>query len=386
MRNPCAAGEKVDFMFGGYSPVKNYLSTMTENLPWMTGLTPEATDVVLSSLDTNIATTPYEIVYEEDHVKLKHFKPEISGKVSSPLLINYALINKETMLDLQPGRSLIQKLLSAGIELYVIDWGYPSKKDQYLTIDDHVNWYLDNMVDFVCKEHNQTSINLMGICMGGTFSVMYAALHPEKVKNLITTVTPTNFDTDQGLLHIWMKEVNAAGMMDTFGNMPGDMMNLGFLMLNPARLMIDKYEGFMENLNNREFVENFMRMEKWIFDSPDVPGETFKQFVEDCYQKNLLIANKMKLDGKTVNLKKITMPLLNIYGELDHLVPPEAAEKLPEKVGSTDTENVCIKTGHIGIYVSSKSQKEFAPKIISWLEKHDGKAKATEVKKKGTKK
>jgi len=373
-------------MFGGYSPVKNYLSKVTENLPWLTGLMPEASDVLLSSLDTDIATTPYEIVYEEDHVKLKHFKPETEGIASSPLLINYALINKETMLDLQPGRSLIQKLLNAGIELYVIDWGYPSKKDQYLTIDDHVNWYLDNIVDFVCKKHHQASINLMGICMGGTFSVMHAALHPEKVKNLITTVTPTNFDTDQGLLHTWMKEVNAADMMDTFGNMPGDMMNLGFLLLNPARLMIDKYEGFMENLNNREFVENFMRMEKWIFDSPDVPGETFKQFVEDCYQKNLLIQNKMKLDGKTVNLKKITMPLLNIYGELDHLVPTEAAEKLPEKVGSRDTENVCIKTGHIGIYVSSKSQKEFAPKIIGWLEKHDSKTSVTKVKKKGAKK
>ncbi len=370
-------------MQNNYSPLKDYFSKITQNAPWMNGLTPEASDVLMSSLDTNIATTPFEIVYEEDHVKLKHFKPEKTGILASPLLINYALINKETMLDLQPGRSLIQKLLSAGIELYVVDWGYPTKKDQYLTIDDHVNWYLGNMVDFVCKRHYQPNLNLMGICMGGTFCVMYAALHPEKVKNLITTVTPTNFDTDQGLLHVWMKDVNVTSMMETFGNMPGDLMNLGFLMLNPARLMIDKYEGFMENLNNREFVENFMRMEKWIFDSPDVPGETFKQFVEDCYQNNLLIQNKMQLDGKTIDLKKITMPVLNIYGELDHLVPPEAAEMLPEKVGSKDCENMCIKTGHIGIYVSSKSQKEFAPKIISWLEKRDNQANKPTEKFKG---
>jgi polyhydroxyalkanoate synthase subunit PhaC len=73
-----------------------------------------------------------------------------------------------------------------------------------------------------------------------------------------------------------------------------------------------------------------------------------------------------------VDLQKVTMPLLNIYAQFDHLVPPGAAEKLTSAVGSTDTEDLCLDTGHIGIYVSSKTQKEFAPKIIQWLKDHDG--------------
>lgn len=153
--------------------------------------------------------------------------------------------------------------------------------------------------------------------------------------------------------------------------MPGDLMNFGFLLLNPARLVIDKYVGFTENIDSRDFVENFIRMEKWIFDSPDVPGETFRQMVKDWYQKNLLIQNKMVVGGKRVDLKKITMPLLNIFGEFDHLVPAAAARPLAEAVGSKDTETVCIPTGHIGIYVSSKSQKAFSPKIIRWLKERD---------------
>ena len=108
---------------------------------------------------------------------------------------------------------------------------------------------------------------------------------PEKVQNLITTVTPTNFDTDKGLLNIWMKDIDVDQMVDTYGNMPGDIMNFAFLLLNPARLMIDKYVGFLENMDNKEFVENFVRMEKWIFDSPDVPGETFRQFVTGLLPK-----------------------------------------------------------------------------------------------------
>jgi polyhydroxyalkanoate synthase len=350
-------------------PVDLILAKLAEDADKTQERVQKAKDVLLGELDTAIATTPYEVVYEEDRVKLKHYYPVLpkSKLMKTPLLVVYALINRETMLDLQPGRSIVQNFLNDGIDLYMIDWGYPTRKDKFLTIDDHVNGYMDNIVDFIRRQHNLPKINLMGICMGGTFSVMYSALHPEKIKNLVTTVTPTNFDTDQGLLHIWMKNVDADRMVKTFGNMPGDIMNLGFLLLNPARLMIDKYVGFLENVDNKTFVENFVRMEKWIFDSPDVPGETFRQFITDCYQKNLLIQSKMELGGRRVDLKKITMPLLNFYGQYDHLVPPAACEQLTSKVGSKDTQDICLQTGHIGIYVSSKFQKEFAPKIANWL-------------------
>jgi polyhydroxyalkanoate synthase subunit PhaC len=332
-----------------------------------------ASDVLLGTLNSEMASTPYEIVYEEDRVKLKHyFRPETAeNKLKVPLLVVYALINRETMLDLQPNRSVVQNFLSDGIDLYMIDWGYPTRKDRFLTIDDHVNGYINSAVDFIRKKHGIPKINLMGICMGGSFCTMYSALHPEKIKNLVTTVTPSSFDTDKGLLHVWMKDIDVDKMIQTFGNIPGDLMNLGFLLLNPARLMIDKYVGFSENMDNKDFVENFVRMEKWIFDSPDVPGETFRQFVEDCYKKNLFIQSKMYLGGKRVDLKQLTMPLLNFYGKFDHLVPPEACEQLTRAVGSKDVEDICLETGHIGIYVSSKFQKQFAPKIAQWLKERD---------------
>ncbi|MDI9569188.1 MAG: class III poly(R)-hydroxyalkanoic acid synthase subunit PhaC [Pseudomonadota bacterium] len=331
-----------------------------------------ASEVLLGPLESDLATTPYDVVYEEDRVKLKHYRTPGEITLKTPLLVTYALINRETMLDLQPDRSVVQTFLNSGIDLYMIDWGYPTRKDRFLTIDDHVNGYMDNIVDFIREKTGAPKINLMGICMGGTFSVIYSALHPEKVKNLITTVTPTNFATDKGLLHIWMRAVDTDKMIDTFGNLPGDVMNIGFLLLNPARLMIDKYVGFFENMGSKSFVENFVRMEKWIFDSPDVPGETFRQFAADFYKKNLLIQNELVIGGRRVDLKNITMPLLNFYGMYDHLVPPEACSMLTKCVGSSDTEDITLDTGHIGIYVSSKCQREFAPKIVRWLRERDG--------------
>ena len=84
-----------------------------------------------------------------------------------------------------------------------------------------------------------------------------------------------------------------------------------------------------------------------------------------------MIQSRLVVGGERVDLKRVRMPLLNIYGKFDHLVPPEACDTLTSRVGSTDTEDICLNTGHIGIYVSSKCQQELAPKITSWLKQRD---------------
>ncbi|MCG8618313.1 MAG: alpha/beta fold hydrolase, partial [Desulfobacterales bacterium] len=254
-------------------PVDLIMSKMADDARQAQSRAQKASEVLLDKLETRLAQTPYDVVFQEDRVKLKHYKPTKKIAYKTPLLVVYALINRETMLDLQPGRSVVERFLDEGIDLYMIDWGYPTRNDRFQGFDDHVNGYMDTMVSYICRETGVEKVNLMGICMGGAFSVMYAALHPHRVKNLVTTVTPTNFDTDKGLLHIWMKHMDADKVVDTYGNLSADIMNFGFLMLNPARLMIDKYLGFYEHMDKKKFVENFVRMEKWIFDSPDLPGE-----------------------------------------------------------------------------------------------------------------
>ena len=331
----------------------------------------KAKEILLSPLETDIATTPYDVVWEEDRVKLKHYRPTTEPSLKTPLFIVYAQVNRETMLDLQPGRSVVESFLAAGLDIYMLDWWYPTRKDRYLNLDDHVNGYIDGAVDFILEKHGIDQLNIMAICQGGTMSVMYAALHPEKIKNLVLTVTPTNFDHDAGLLNVWARSLDPDKLVASYGNIPGDIMNLGFLLLNPARLMIDKYVGLLENIHSKDFVENFVRMERWIFDSPDLPGEAFREFLQWMFRENRLIKNELVLGGKKVDLKNITMPVLNIYGKYDHLVPPAACDQTTVKIGSTDKEDLCLDTGHIGIYVSSKMQRQFGPKIIRWLTERD---------------
>jgi len=330
----------------------------------------KARDIFLGPLATDIGTTPYEMVYREDRVRLKYYRPA-APRLKTPLLLVHALFNRETLLDLQPDRSVVQNLLKEGVEVYVVDWGFPTRMDQFLTLDDHINGYLDNIVDFIRRRHGISQVNFMGVCLGGTFGVIYAALHPAKIRNLITAVAPVHFDTPKGLLHIWLKEIDIDRLVNTFGNLPGNLVNVAFLLLNPPRLILDKYLGFLENMDSKDFVENFIRMEKWIFDSPDVPGETLRQLIKDLYQGNRLVQNEMKLEDRRVDLRQVTMPVLNIYGQFDHLVPPEACEVLTKKVGSRDTQDICLDTGHVGIYVSSRFQKEIVPRIAAWLQARD---------------
>jgi polyhydroxyalkanoate synthase subunit PhaC len=332
----------------------------------------KGTETLAAIDEIDVGTAPKELVYEEDKLKLYHYKQK--GKVTCgvPVLIVYALVNRQYILDLQPDRSIVRNLLQHGMDLYIIDWGYPTKSDMYLTLDDYITGYLDHCVDFIRKRAGKDKINLMGICQGGTFSAIYAALYPKKVKNFVAMVAPFDFSTNDGLLFSWAKNLNIDSLVDTYRIIPGDFMNSGFLMLMPFTLNIRKYVDMLDMVEDREKLLNFLRMEKWIFDSPGQTGECLRQFIKDCYQGNKLIKGELRVGDRLVDLKNITMPLLNVYASADHLVPPAATRPLNDAVGTTDKTLYEFKGGHIGLFVGSKSQKELAPTLAAWLHKRDG--------------
>jgi polyhydroxyalkanoate synthase len=275
------------------------------------------------------------------------------------------------MVDLQENLSLVRNLLGRGIDTYLIDWGYPSRVDQYLTLDDYINGYIDNCVDVICERHGLDQINVLGICQGGVFSMCYSSLHPEKVKNLITMVAPVDFhveaDDNTGLLNAWSRDMDVDLMADTFGNIPGDFMNYGYLMLKPFSLSFQKYISMVDILDDEEKLINFLRMEKWIFDSPDQAGEAWRQFMKDFYQGNKLIKGEVEIGGQRVDLKNVTMPVLNVFADYDHLVPPKSSQALSEYVGTEDYTMESFPVGHIGMYVSSKVQNTLPPLISEWV-------------------
>jgi polyhydroxyalkanoate synthase len=312
--------------------------------------------------------SPREPVWRKDKVVLYRYLPPAAARALkvAPVLICYALVNRPEILDLEPGRSLIERLLAAGLQVYLIDWGRPDDSERDIGLSDYIEGYLGECVRHVLTTHRLKRLNLLGVCQGGTFSLCYCALYPRNVANLITMVTPVDFKTADDLLSKWVGPLDVEAMR-RLGNLPGSVLTGMFLSLRPFRLMQQKYVDVLEQSTDPGALQTFARMERWIFDGPDQAASAFEQFVRWFYQENRLIGGTLRLGARPVSLRQVRMPVLNIFASKDHIVPPAASAALRAHIGSADYTEMPVDTGHIGMYVSRSAVRTVPNAIVSWL-------------------
>jgi polyhydroxyalkanoate synthase len=322
--------------------------------------------------DVQVATTPHDVVYEEDSLKLLRYRNEHSIDFAEPVLVCFALVNRPYILDLQPDRSVIRQLLKRGFDVYLIDWGIPTAADRTLRLHDYVCGFMKNVADFVCSHSNSPKLNLLGYCMGGTMSTMYTALYPEQIKNLILMAAPIDFSGNECLLSVWTREENfdVDGLIDAFGNCPGSFLQSSFQLMKPVQNFWEKYVGFAEKMDDDCYLENYFAMERWVNDNIPVAGETFREFVKHLYQENQLVNGEFRLSDTPVKLQNITCPLLTLTAEQDHLVPPSSTLAIKDHVSSKFVHHMSINAGHIGLAVSSKAHGQLWPDTAMWIADH----------------
>ena len=245
-----------------------------------------------------------------------------------------------------------------------------------LTIGHFVNRYLDHSIDFIRKLTKSDKVSLFGYFWGGDLGTyVYAAIHPEKVKDLIIIVTPGDFDLDDSLLSIWTRAIKVNYILNAFGNLPGIVLNAAFILRNPIEYS-HKYLHFFEQPRSLEDAAVFFATETWLYDSPPIIGEIYREFTECCYKKNLLIKNKMRIKDANdendiiINLKNINMPFLNIVAKRDDLVAPRSSKALNDVLTeSHDKGLIEFNSGHIGLMIGKNAQNELWPKVGDWLKK-----------------
>ena len=327
----------------------------------------ESYHVLKQIAPVEIGQTPAETLLTLDKVRLQYYAPEYINPNTPALFICYALVNRPYMIDLTPERSFLKKLLDKGIAIYLIDWGYPDASDRYVDLDDYINYYLDHCIDKACQHAQVDRMNLMGICQGGTFSLCYTALHSEKIARLITLVTPVDFHTSDFTLSNLARHVDVDVAVDTYGNIPGTLLNETYQSLMPMRLGMQKNLDLPFSLSDPSNATTFLSMEKWIQDSPDQAGKAFSEFMKGFFQQNRLVNNTLNIGNNEVRLASITQPLLNIYATHDHLVPPSSSKALKGLTSSRFYQEKPIESGHIGIFVSSKQGNQLSDTIGNWL-------------------
>jgi polyhydroxyalkanoate synthase len=296
--------------------------------------------------------------------------PGRSGAALRPLLICFALVNRPYVLDLQPDRSLVRRLLEAHLPVYLIDWGDPDETDRRVDLEEYIEEHLGGCVRYLQGAYGVQAVDLMGVCQGGVLSLCYSALHPQTIARLITLTTPVDFHTEDNLLSRWVRGLDTR-LLEASGNVPGELLNALFLALMPVRLTQHKYVRLLLGSPDERAIEDFVRMEKWIFDSPPQAGAALAQFVRWFYQENGFVAGTLCLGGRAVRLRDIRMPVLNLYARQDHIVPPAACAALGKYVGSTDYSDLAVATGHIGMYVSRAAREEIPARITGWLSEHE---------------
>lgn len=348
----------------------DFTSTISEYKELQTRVQ-KAAELLMNPPSVDVGTTPHDVVFTEGKMKILHYHSTSKNTHDVPLLVIYALINKPYILDLQPDRSVIRTLLSEGFDVYMIDWGTLTEADKYISLDDYINWYINDAVDFIREKHDIDSISILGYCMGGTLSVMFTAIHPEKVRNFVLMAAPLDFEADSGLLKMWSQKeyFDPDKLVDVVGLVPGEFLNFGYSLLDPVNNLYSKYLKFIDKVDNEEFVNMFFRMEKWIDDGIPLAGVAFREFIRKLYQENQLVKNQLTLNGHKVDLKNIDMPLLSLVAQYDHLVPKESSMSFNDLVSSRDKKMIMFPTGHIGLSVSSATHKKLWPEVALWLEK-----------------
>jgi polyhydroxyalkanoate synthase len=316
-----------------------------------------------------MAATPAEIVWQRRSVRLLRYRfPEsASPAVEVPLFLVPSMINRHYVMDLMKGHSLVEHLLGEGVPLYLIDWGRAADEDRFLDFDYCIEHLLGAAVERACRHAGVQRVSLLGYCMGATLAAIYAALHPERTENLVNLAGPIDFDKGDALFQ-WTDErwFDPDLVVDAFGNIPAALMQGSFAWLVPTA-GAQKLLALLDRGEDRQFMRIFTAIEKWTNDNVPFPGEAYRKYIRDLFQKNLLVKGELEIYGRAVQLSAIRCPVLVIIASRDHIVPGPSAVPLTGLCGSKDATAVELPGGHVGIVVGSGTSRHLWPALDRWL-------------------
>jgi polyhydroxyalkanoate synthase subunit PhaC len=327
-----------------------------------------------------IGPSPSDAVFAENKWQLLRYRPRAQGVAfDTPVLLVPSLINRHYVLDLAPGRSLVEYLVGEGHDVYVIDWGQPADEDRHLTFDDVCDGYIGRAVRMAARSAGSRRVHLLGYCMGGTLALIHTAARPERIASLTALAAPVSF-AEGGMLAAWTRtpSFDVGAMVDAFGNVPWPLMQWSFHLLRPT-LNLWKAVRLVERAWDDDFLDSFVAVETWGNDNVSFPGLAYRRYIEALYRDDALIGERMTLSGRPARLRDIRCPLLCITFEGDNIVPAASATPLVGAVGSTDVEHMHLTGGHVGAVIASRARENLWPRMSRFWAERDGRTSALAV-------
>lgn len=313
-----------------------------------------------------VARTPSRLVHRDTNTgfSLIHYEMEGRKPTTGRILFVPHIVNRPYLLDLNDDVSVVRRFFDSGFDVYSIDWGYPMAEQESVSLLDYTR-YVGRSLEIIS---GQEKTSILGYCTGGIITLIYASLHPDNVKNIILLATPVDFSRRYDPRIFWVNSIDPHMVTLLTGNVPGELFNsFGYYLLAWYLPLFSTSREFVDEFLTWESWRDGLRKFRWQMDAPPVPAKAYREFIEGCYQKNLLIKNKLELNGSRVDLTNIACPLLNILARYDHLVPAESATAIKRVYAGKDYSEIIFRSSHIGLSVSIKAHKELWSKVCDWL-------------------
>lgn len=322
----------------------------------------------IDALAAPLGRSPKSVLMTHGTLQLVHFRARTDSVYRVPLLMVSSIINQPTVLDLMPGQSMVEFLLDAGFDVYMVEWGRPRREHASLTLADHVLDKLPACIARVLEHSGERDLSVVGYCLGGLLSVLYASLHEHTaLKNLVCIATPVDSD---GLASFkaWMgPHFDEEGLLQQYGNVPAEWMQTAMRALRP----FGKTAGALQLLNQvgqAEAVRSNLHMGKWEMDNIPMAGGVFRELVRDFLRANRLVQGTWTIGGLHAKPSRINASALHLVAREDHIVPYAASRPLLDLlVGSRDKEEIIIKGGHVGLVTGRGALTRMWPALVHWL-------------------
>lgn len=311
-----------------------------------------------------------DLVHRDGTAMLYRYRPVVDEIYRVPLLIVSPPSNRGYIFDLAPGQSMVEFLLNRGYDVFNLDWAPPRRDEAGLGISDYVDRFIPESIERIAQITGEPDVTLSGYCMGGTLATIHAALYPgSAVKNFIAFATPVDFNFMK-LFQSWAdkRHFDVDMVVEKLGNIPPEIMLGAFDLARPANRAAGRMH-LWSNMWNDEFVRSYRMFDRWAAETLPVPGEYFREQIKYLMWENALCQNALKVGGRIVNLSDITVPILNIVAQHDHIVSHEATQPLMTLTGSTDREEIVTKGGHVSLVAGPSAVRRLWPLIDSWLGK-----------------
>ena len=359
------------------------------------------THVLLQEVGVETGITPREVVWSRNKTRLYRYRRPEEGNGTGvgkrrpvPVLLVYGFVLKPYVLDLVPGNSLVEYLVGEGFDVYMLDFGISGAEDAGLSLEDFVLDYMHGAIEKVVETSGADEVSLFGQSQGGTLCAMYASLFPGgPLKNLVLLSAPTEFaPRNPGPLGLWtLSSRNGGTLFDPavipqfFGNLPTD---LASSFINTAASLQASAFGAAARSGGFGFYDTALReiwawaerdvslrswlaVSRWVDDAAPFPGETFRKWVRDFYQRDRLVKGQVELRGRRVDLSNIRCSVLNVSGKWDYVVPTSQTKATTILASSRNKESVSLDAGHVGMLVGPGAA-DLRPRVRDWLAPRSG--------------